>query len=569
MSTIERVRIARGDKKAELVLKNCQIINVFNSQIEQADIAIQDGIIIGIGEYEGLKEVDIQGKYVCPGFIDGHVHIESSMLTPPQFAKVVMPKGTTTVIADPHEIGNVCGLDGIDYMLKSSEKTPLDIYIMLPSCVPTTDFENTGAVLLAEDLKRLKNCPNVIGLGEMMNYPGVILGNKKVHEKLAVMGDRLIDGHAPDVLGKKLNAYIVAGVKTDHECTSVEELEEKVGKGMYVHIREGSATRNLKTLIRGVTKKNSRRILFCTDDKHPIDIKNEGHINYNVKLAIEQGIDPIVAIQMATLNIAECYKLTTKGAIAPGYEADLLVLDDLKTIHIKEVYKKGHLVAVDDHALFEIDSLEDVRVLNTVKLDNIENISLDIPLHSGFAKVIQLIEDNVITKKVTRKVDIKKNLFKYNKKLDILKLAVVERHKGTGNVGLGLVEGYGLTNGAVALTVAHDSHNIIVIGDNDDDMKLAISELKRVKGGMTICSNRKVLQTLPLEVAGLMTDSPIEEVETIIEEMEKIARNKGVSDTIDPFITLAFLALPVIPELKLTDCGLFDVNTFTFVEIEE
>lgn len=569
MSTIERVRIARGDRKAELVLKNCQIINVFNRQIEKGDIAIQDGIIVGVGEYEGIEEVDIGGQFVCPGFIDGHVHIESSMLTPPQFAKAVMPKGTTTVIADPHEIANVCGLEGIDYMLKSSEKLPLDVYIMLPSCVPSTDFENAGAVLLAKDLVKFKEHPYVLGLGEMMNYPGVILGNKKVHKKLELMKDCIIDGHAPDVKGKSLNAYITAGVKTDHECTSLDELEEKIAKGMYVHIREGSATRNLKTLIRGVTPQNNRRILFCTDDKHPIDIKNEGHINYNVRLAIEKGIDPIVAIQMATLNIAECYSLKGKGAIALGYEADLLVFQDLRTVRVNEVYKKGELVAKDNKALFETETIRDPRILDTVKLDEVNNISFDIQLDSGFAKVIQLIKDNIITKKVTRKVDVEDNLFSYHEKLDILKLAVIERHKGTGNVGLGLVEGYGLKEGAVALTIAHDSHNIIVIGVNDEDMRVAVNELKRTKGGITICSDGKVLHTLPLEVGGLMTDSPIEEVEAKIEVMEKLARDKGVNPAINPFLTLAFLALPVIPELKLTDCGLFDVNTFSFVDIEE
>ncbi|WP_105617445.1 adenine deaminase [Vallitalea okinawensis] len=569
MSTIDRVRIARGDRKAELVLKNCQIINVFNGQIEKGDIAIQDGLIVGIGEYEGLKEVNIDGQFVCPGFIDGHVHIESSLLTPPQFAKAVMPKGTTTVIADPHEIANVCGLKGIDYMLKASEKLPLDVYIMLPSCVPSTDYENAGAVLLAEDLQRVKDYPHVLGLGEMMNYPGVMLGNTKVHKKLELMKDRLIDGHAPDVKGKSLNAYITAGVKTDHECTSVEELEEKVAKGMYVHIREGSATRNLKTLIRGVTPRNNRRILFCTDDKHPIDIKKEGHINYNVKLAIEKGIDPVVAIQMATLNIAECYGLKGKGAIAPGYEADLLVFQDLRAVSINQVFKKGELVAKDNEALFETETVPDPRIMDTVNLHDINDISFDIQLESGFAKVIQLIEDNIITKKVTRKVDVEDSLFRYHEKLDILKLAVIERHKGTGNVGLGLVEGYGLKKGAVALTIAHDSHNIIVIGVNDQDMRLAVSELKRTKGGITICSDGQVLQTLPLEVGGLMTDSPIEEVEAKIELMEKIAKDKGVSSSIDPFLTLAFLALPVIPELKLTDCGLFDVNTFSFVDIKE
>ncbi|WP_273326635.1 adenine deaminase [Vallitalea guaymasensis] len=570
MSIVEKVKVARGDKKAEFVLKNCRIVNVFNSKIERADIAIEEGVIVGIGEYEGIKEVDALDRYVCPGFIDGHVHIESSMLTPPRFAKLVMPKGTTTVIEDPHEIANVCGLDGIDFMLKASEKIPLDVYVMLPSCVPSTEFENSGAVLLAKDLKKMKDRKNILGLGEVMNYPGVISCNKSVYEKLDLMRDGIIDGHAPGVMGKRLNAYVTAGVMTDHECTRVEELEEKVSKGMYVHIREGSATRNLKDLIVGVTPENSNRILFCTDDKQPYEIEKEGHINYNVRLAIENGINPIMAIKMATINTAQCYGLKNKGAVAPGYDADLIILnDDLRKISIGEVFKKGQLVAKDGEALFDIETIEDSRVMNTVNLDNIDNITFDIPLKSSIVKVIQLIEHNIITKSVIRKVDVENNNFKYNSKLDILKLAVVERHKGTGNVGLGLVEGYGLKGGAVALTIAHDSHNIIVVGDNDEDMRVAIKELKRVNGGITICANGSVLQTLPLEVGGLMTNSSVEVVGNKVKEMTKIACEKGINTNIDPFLTLAFLALPVIPELKLTDCGLFNVDEFSFVDIEE
>ncbi|GKX30022.1 adenine deaminase [Vallitalea longa] len=570
MSKVNKVKVARGDKKAELVLKDCNIVNVFNCNIERADIAIEQGVIVGVGEYEGIKEIDVDGRYVCPGFIDGHVHIESSLLTPPGFAQLVVAKGTTTVIEDPHEIANVCGLDGIDYMLKASEKLPLDVLVMLPSCVPSTNFENSGAVLLAEDLGLMKDKKNILGLGEVMNYPDVISGNKYVYDKLELMRNRIIDGHAPNVLGKRLNAYVTAGVMTDHECTKVEELEEKVSKGMYVHIREGSATRNLEELIRGVTPQNSRRILFCTDDKQAYDIENEGHINYNVKLAIKKGINPVTAIQMATINTAECYGLKGKGAIAPGYDADILILShELKDIAINEVYKKGKLVAKNDKPLFDIEICSDPRVLDTVKIDAIDKISLEMPLKSSIVKVIQLIEHNIITKNVTRKVDVENDCFKYNSKLDILKLAVIERHKGTGNVGLGLVEGYGLKGGAVALTIAHDSHNIISIGDNDNDMKVAVKELKRVKGGITICAEGKVLKTLPLEVGGLMTNSSIKEVGDRIKEMNKIAITKGVNPSIDPFLTLAFLALPVIPELKLTDCGLFDVDKFSFVDIEE
>ncbi|PKM67497.1 MAG: adenine deaminase [Firmicutes bacterium HGW-Firmicutes-2] len=565
---IKEMIIARGDQKAELVLKNCQVVNVLNGQIESGDIAIEKGRIVGVGEYEGHNEIDLNHKYVCPGFIDGHVHIESSMLTPSQFSRLVMPKGTTSIIADPHEIANVCGLNGIEYMLKASEKVPLDIYIMLPSCVPSTEFEVAGAILLAKDLKKLKDHPRVIGLGEMMNYPGVIAGNPMVHEKIDMMSDRLIDGHAPEVTGKALNAYISAGVKTDHECTTKEEMLEKVGKGMYVHLREGSATRNLDALLKGVTPSNSRRLMFCTDDKQPIDIMNEGHIDHNVRRAIELGLSPITAIQMATLNVAECYSLKGKGAIAPGYEADLLILDNLEHVSVSQVYKKGVLVASDQKPLFEAPQIKDESVLNTVKLDNTQAINLDLKIATGIAKVIGLKERSIITDLVIRKVDTKDDLFIHNPKLDLLKLAVIERHQNTGNVGIGLVEGYGLKHGAVGLTIAHDSHNVIVIGDNDGDMRLAIEELKRCDGGMTICRDGAVIETLRLEVGGLMTNAPLEEVIAKIKKMDRLALDSGVSTKIEPFLTLAFLALPVIPELKLTDQGLFDVTQFAFVEID-
>jgi adenine deaminase len=569
MKTKEIVKIARGEKKAELVLKNCQIVNVFSGKIEQGNIAIQDDKIVGIGDYSGIKEIDLKNQYVAPGFIDGHVHIESSLLTPSQFSKVVLPKGTTTVIADPHEIANVCGIDGIKYMLKASKQTPLDVYIMLPSCVPSTKFENSGSVLDYEELVKLKDEENILGLGEMMNFPGVILGEDIVHEKLSGFRDRIIDGHAPDVSGKELDAYIAAGVETDHECTTVNEMEEKLGKGMYIHIREGSATRNLKDLIKGVTLQNSRRILFCTDDKQPYDIKREGHINYNVKLAIEEGIDPVMAIQMASLNIAECYGLKRIGAIAPGYQADFVVFDDLKQMSISKVYKKGKLVAEDDQTIIDVEPYLDENVLHTIHIKDVEQLSFDMPLSTDYVKVIQLIDHNIVTKKVVRKVDVKDGMFEPNDKLDILKMAVIERHKNTGNIGLGLVEGYGLKNGAMALSVAHDSHNIIVIGDNDNDMRLAVKELNKIDGGVAVCSNGEVLHTLRLEVAGLMTNSSLEEVELDVKKIVEIARDKGVSENIDPILTLAFLALPVIPDLKLTDCGLFDVSQFTFVDIEE
>lgn len=566
---IQQVKIARGHKKAELVLKNCQIVNVFTGTIEVGDIAIDKGIIVGIGQYEGITEVDYTGSTVCPGFIDGHVHIESSLLTPAGFSRAVIPQGTTTVVADPHEIANVCGLDGISFMLESAKRCPLDVFVMMPSCVPSTDFENAGAILKASDLLQLADKEHVLGLGEMMNFPGVFYGNMDVHEKLFGFKDRPIDGHAPGVSLKDLNSYVVAGVMTDHECVDHKELEEKVAKGMYIHLREGSATRNVAELCKGVTASNSRRLMFCTDDKHPTDILKEGHINYNIRLAIANGVSPITAIQMATLNSCECYGLKKRGAIAPGYIADLVVLSDLGSLTITHVYKKGVLVAKDHKPLFEIESLKDEKVLNTIHLMDHQHIDLSLPLKSEYVKVIQLQDDSIITKKVIRKVDVFNGQFQTNQKVDILKLAVIERHKQTGNIGLGLVEGYGMKNGAVGLTIAHDSHNMIVIGDNDDDMKRCISELEKMTGGICIVSKGEKLGSLTLEVAGLMTDATLDQVITTLEDLEMIARQFGVPKGVDPFMTLAFLALPVIPELKVTDLGLFDVNQFSFVDVEE
>ncbi len=563
------VKMASGNKKVDLVLKNLKIVNVFTGTVEKGDIGIGNGIILGIGDYRGEQEVDYEGYYAAPGLIDGHVHIESSMMTPPGFARAILPKGTTSVVADPHEIANVCGLDGISYMLNASTKTPLDVFIMMPSCVPSTDFENAGAILLQEDLLILKEEENVLGLGEMMNYPGVSFGNESVHEKLLGFKDKPIDGHAPGVSGKELNAYIVSGVMTDHECVDFRELQEKVSKGMYIHLREGSATRNVEELCRGVSPMNSRWLMFCTDDKHLTDIVKEGHIDYNVRLAIENGVDPVVAIQMATINIATCYGLKHKGAIAPGYDSDLVILKDLKSFKVKDVYKNGVLVGKDGESVIEQLILKDKKVLDTIHIKNDKVLDFAMELKSEYVKVICLQHESINTKKAIRKVDVEKGQFSNNPKVDILKLAVIERHKKTGNVGMGLVEGFGLKNGAVGLTIAHDSHNIIVIGDNDEDMRVCVKELENMTGGICVASEGKVINNLQLEVAGIMTDAPVKTVVEQLRNIELTTRKMGVPEGIDPVMTLSFLALPVIPELKVTDIGLFDVNEFKFVEVEE
>ncbi len=570
MNTIKLVEVARGDVPADLVLRNCRIINVFTGKIEQGDIAITDEVIVGIGNYEGTKEIDMKNRFVSPGFIDGHVHIESSMLTPPQFAKIIVPKGTTSIIADPHEIANVSGVDGIKYMIFSSIFGPLNVNIMVPSCVPATSFETSGAIISSSDIDKCKNNKGVLGLGEVMNYPGVIFGDEEVHKKIEVMTGYVKDGHAPSVTGKQLNAYKLTGIKTDHECTTVEELNEKVARGMYIHLREGSATRNVKVLSKGITKENSRRLIFCTDDKHSEDIRIEGHINYNIRLAIANGVDPITAIQMATINTADCYKLDHIGAIAPGYFADLVVFDSLTEINIDEVYIKGELVAKNDKALFDAVLYTNGSVTDTVNILDSDNVSLDIKLQSDKVKVIKLIENNVTTTKVIREVKTKNGIFQFDKGKDILKLAVVERHHQTGNVGLGFLEGYGLKNGAVAMTISHDSHNLIIVGDNDKDMLIAMKEIEKIKGGITLVNNGKVIDSIRLEVAGLMTNTDVKVIEAKLKTMEVAARKMGVNNKVDdPFLSLAFMSLPVIPELKLTDKGLFDVNEFKLVSLEE
>lgn len=567
LNTLKKtIEIANGEIKADLVFKDANIINVFTNEIIRGDVAIYKGKIVGIGEYSGEEEINLEGKYLSPSFIDGHVHIESSMVTPSQFAKAILPRGTTTIIADPHEIANVKGIEGIKYILDESENLPLDVYVMLPSCVPATPFENSGAVLNAEDLKELIDKKRVLGLGEMMNYPGVINRDKNVLEKILMAKGKIIDGHGPLISGRELNAYVAAGVETEHECSSVDEMKNRLRLGMYIHIREGSAARNLKELIKGVDKDNLRRCIFCTDDKHPKDLLQDGSIDHNIRLAIKEGLDPIDCIKMASLNAAECYGLKGKGAIAPGYLADLVVIDNLDDFNVLEVYKEGKLVGENLKPLFTVEDKNNNHMKNTVNIKNITEEDLEIYLEGERVNVIKLLPHNLITEKVERKVIVKDEKFKSGN--DILKVAVVERHNKTGNVGLALVEGFGLKNGSIASTIAHDSHNIIVIGDSDRDMVLAIRELERVGGGITMVSEGSVIDTLPLTIGGLMSEEPLEEVDEKLSKMLEIAYEKlNVSRDIEPFMTLSFIALPVIPNIKVTDMGLFDVGEFKFINL--
>ncbi|WP_148556191.1 adenine deaminase [Terrisporobacter glycolicus] len=562
------------NKNPDLVLKNVKIVNVFTHEIVTGDVAVHDGIIVGIGKYTGNTNIDLDGKYIAPGLIDSHVHIESSMLSPGEFSKAIVPRGTTTIITDPHEIANVCGLDGIEYILNSSEELPLNTYVMLPSCVPATNFENSGAVLKADDLEKYINHPRVLGLGEMMNYPGVICKDKDVIDKLnlAYKNKKRVDGHAPRINGEGLNAYVLSGVNTDHECTTKEEMLEKLRLGMYVMIREGSATKDLKNLINGVNEYNYQRILLCTDDKHPEDLLKEGHIDYNVRLSIKNGIDPITAIQMATINPANCYNLKNVGAIAPGYKADIIVFDNLEKFNIEEVYKDGKLVGKEKMPLFTTKEKDFSKVLKTVHLSKIikEDIQIYFEKKNGeeVVNIISLNPHSLITEKSKAKVDVVNNKFEYDNEKDILKLAVIERHKNTGNIGIGLVENFKLKNGAIATTISHDSHNIIVVGDNDEDIVNAVNKVISMDGGIAISSSNEILESLPLNIGGLMSDKDIEYVNSKFSKLVDIAYSLlKVSKEIDPFLTLAFLALPVIPNIKLTDKGLFDVENFDFMDI--
>jgi adenine deaminase len=565
-----RIDLAYGRDPVDLVLKNCRVVNVFNHSIEEKNIAIDSGKIIGLGDYEGKKVIDLKGKFVVPGLIDSHVHIESSLATPGHLAEVIVPKGTTTIIADPHEIANVLGTTGIQFMIDASENIPLNVFIMLPSCVPATEFEHSGATLLAEDLAPFFFNDRVLGLGELMDYPGVINGSDTTLDKVLLAEKLIIDGHSPFVTGKALNAYLINGVKTDHECSTVAEMTEKLGNGMYIAIREGSAARDLEALIKGVNHHNERRCTFCTDDKNPDHIIDEGHIDHSIRKAIKMGVDPISAIQMATLNTAECYQLRDIGAIAPGYDADLIVMDDLETFNAEMVFKKGKLVGQDGKALFEAPAVDLSEVTNTVTIGDITEEDLEIHLKGDIVNVIRLEPHSLVTEKVIRRVSTDANhCFEHNKHIDILKLVVIERHGKEGSIGLGLIENFKLKGGAIATTIAHDSHNIIAVGDSDKDILTAVEEIKRIDGGIAIAIDGVIAKSLPLPIAGLMSDKKMSITAEKLKSLNVIAIEKlNLDPDIDPFMTLSFLALPVIPDLKLTDMGLFDVKAFEFIPIE-
>ena len=565
----EIINVARGLEKADLVIKNANIVNVLSEEIHKGDIAISNGIIAGIGEgYSGEKEIDVNGAYVTPSFIDGHVHLESTMMLPSEFTKVVLPAGTTTVIIDPHEISNVLGLHGISFMHEAVKNLPIDVYTMLPSCVPATPFETSGFDLNSYDLSLLIDKPWVLGIAEMMNFPGVLNLDNNVMGKLELaksMGKR-IDGHAPYLHGKDLCAYIASGVKSDHECTTPEEAIEKLRLGMYVMIREGTAAKDLDALIPVLKKCNTRKCIFVTDDRHPADLKE--HINGMVRRTVEAGVDPIKAIQVASLNTAEYFGLKDLGAIAPGYKADMLILPDLKTFKPDVVIKNGNVVEQDGKLTVKLPDTEALSMRGSVNVKWITIEDFAIEAHGNKVRALEVIPRQLITKSVISEVKIRDGNAVSNVKNDTLKICVIERHRATGNIGKGFVKGFNLKCGAIASTVAHDSHNMIVVGTNDYDMYTAAVALIKSQGGKVVVKDGEIISELPLPIAGLMSDKDFDYVVNKCAELNQAAHSIGCTLE-DPFMTMGFLSLPVIPELKVTDKGVFDTNKLDFINIFE
>ena len=552
------VEVAAGRVQADLVLKNATYVNVYSGTLDTCDIAVAGGLVAGLGSYQGIKEVDMTGKIVCPGFLDGHIHLESSLVSPTQFCKAVIPHGTTTVVTDPHEITNVMGTDGMDYMLCATEGLPLDVKFMVPSCVPASPMDESGADLDYHDIDSFFDHPRVLGLAEMMDFPGVIDGHDNPLSKIAAAQskEKLIDGHAPGLQGKALDAYIASGVYSDHECSDLGEAMEKLKRGQYIMIREGTAARNLEALVDLLKdEKTCGRCMFCTDDKHPSDLLEKGHIDYICREAVALGADPIRTVQAASCNGAQYFGLRDRGAIAPGLRADFAVVEDLKDFHVTAVYQQGKLIYdgenVVSFSLPEIPQDLEAHAHDTFHLPEITPGDLS---DSQMRGIIGMVPGQIVSRDAGRADHI-------DPAKDILKMAVIERHHNTGHIGIGYLEGYGLQSGAVATSVAHDSHNIICVGANEEDMAFAANRIAENHGGIVVVENGKVISQLPLEIAGLMTAQPLTDVNTQLETAKEAAHRLGVSQDIDPFMTLSFMSLPVIPSLRLTTRGVFDVMT--------
>ena len=563
---------AAGRTPADVVIRNCRIVNVFTGTVQKGDLAISGTQIAGIGSYEGRVTVDAEGRYAAPGFIDSHIHIESSYVSPEEEGRMLVPHGTTTIIADPHEIVNVCGIKGLDYMMEAAKNTALDIKYVLPSCVPATPFEHSGAVINAPEMEEPIQRENILGLGEFMNFPGVIHADDMVLDKLmcAKKAGKIIDGHGPGIAGKELNAYSAARILADHECSTVEEMQDRMERGMYILLRQGSACHNLRPLLKGVTPENSRRCLLCSDDRQPRTIIEEGHLDNHLRICVEEGLDPVTAIRMATLNAAECFRLYDRGALAPGYRADIVLLDDLKDFRADRVWIAGELTAENGHYLPEVKKYPIDSVKGSVIVKDFSKEKFKMHLKSSKVHAIGILPGGVVTEKVITEVSLDKNgEFIRNPEVDLVKVAVAERHQGTGNVACGFLKGYGIREGAVALSVAHDSHNIIVVGVSDEEMECAVHALIAQEGGIVLVKDGEVIESMPMPIAGLMSDQTGEWVDRRLTAIhEKAYRELGIHGDVEPIMTLCFMSLAVIPELKLTDEGLFDVSKFDFIPVE-
>lgn len=566
------IEVAAGRIPADVVIKNCKVVDVFSGKLTQGDIAICDDQIAGVGSYEGREVIDAAGKYAAPGFIDSHIHIESSYVCPEEIGRLLVPHGGTTIIADPHEIVNVCGIRGLDYMMQAAKHTVLDIKYMLPSCVPATPFENAGAIVNHEEMEEPIQRQNILGLGEFMNSVGVISTDDEVLEKLMVAkrAGKLIDGHAPAVFNKDLNAYAAARIQGDHECSDVVQMQDRISRGMYVLLRQGSACHDLRNLIPGITPENSRRCLLCSDDRQPKTILSEGHVDGHLRICVAEGLDPITAVCMATLNAAECFRLYDRGAIAPGYRADIVLLDDLQQFTVRKVWIAGKLVAIDGKYLPPVEYADNSSVRASVRIKDFSSDKLKLKLQSDKVNVIQILPGGVVTKKATAQItrDASGD-FVFDEQQDLVKVAVIERHHGTGNIACGILKGYGIKHGAVAVSVAHDSHNIIAVGVTNEEIAAAVNALIAQEGGIVLVRDGKVMEAMPMPIAGLMSDQSGEWVDEKLAAIhEKAYTELGIAGSVEPVMTLCFMSLPVIPEIKITDKGLFDVTAFSFIPVE-
>ena len=555
------IAAAAGREPADLVLKNATFVNVFSNELSTMDIAVAEGLIVGMGSYQGRSEVDCTGKIVLPGFLDAHIHLESSLVSPTEFVKAVLPHGTTTVVTDPHEIANVMGTDGIEYMLQATEDLPVDVRFMLPSCVPATPLDESGAILDYRAIDSFYDHPRVQGLAEMMNFVGTINGDEQTVEKIvaAQAHHKKIDGHAPDLQGNDLNAYIAAGVYSDHECHDVKDAIAKLERGQFIMIREGTAARNLEALMPLLTGKYADRCMFCTDDKHPNDLLEKGHIDYIVKKAISLGADPITAVKVACHNAARYFLLNNRGGISPGYLADFVIIDNFQNFNIEQVYKKGVLMV--DHGEiqdFPSPEIEPYLVERAHKTFHVAALTAEDFAEKRPRGIIGMVDGEITTVDAgySDRIDVE---------YDVLKIAVVERHKNTHHIGIGYIQGYGLKSGAVATSISHDSHNIIVVGTNETDMAAAVNRVVELNGGIVVWDGGQSVAEVPLAIAGIMSDEPLVTVNEKLETAKDAAHKLGVNPGIDPFMTLSFMALPVIPSLRITTRGVFDVTTQSYV----